>query len=153
AEGWLEGLLARLLSAPDVGLAGAVSNYVPAPQQAAPADQPVGLLAETAARRRRESAGQALEVERLSGFCFVAGRDVLERVGGFDERFGLGFFDDDDLGLRVRGAGFKLLVALDVFVHHFGSRTFRALGVDTARQLADNLALFRDKWGAEAAAH
>ena len=24
-------------------------------------------------------------------------RDVYEKIGGLDERFGLGFFDDDDL--------------------------------------------------------
>ena len=39
---------------------------------------------------------------------------------------GLGFFDDDDLCVRARQAGFQLLVALNVFVHHFGSRMFRA---------------------------
>jgi GT2 family glycosyltransferase/Flp pilus assembly protein TadD len=152
AEGWLEGLLACLRSAPDVGLAGAVSNGVPEPQRVVPPEQDVRLLDETAARRQREFAGQGLDVPRLSGFCFVGRRAVLEQVGGFDERYGLGFFDDDDLGLRVRRAGCKLRVALDVFVHHFGSRTFHGLGIDPARQLADNLARFRDKWGeAEAA--
>jgi hypothetical protein len=44
--------------------------------------------------------------------------------------FGLGFFDDDDLCLRARRAGFSLAVALDCYVHHFGSQTFRAMGVD-----------------------
>jgi tetratricopeptide (TPR) repeat protein len=69
-----------------------------------------------------------------------------------DEGFGLGFFDDDDLCLRARRAGFRLAVALDCYVHHFGSRTFRGLGVDTGQQLTDNLALYRAKWGAEEAA-
>jgi GT2 family glycosyltransferase/Flp pilus assembly protein TadD len=152
AEGWLEGLLACLRSAADIGLAGAVSNGVPEPQRVVPPEQDVRLLDETAARRRREFARRSQDVPRLSGFCLVGRRAVLEQVGGFDERYGLGFFDDDDLGLRVRRAGYKLRVALDVFVHHFGNRTFLGLGVDTARQLADNLARFRDKWGeAEAA--
>ncbi len=34
-----------------------------------------------------------------------------------------------------------------VFVHHFGSRTFLGLGVDTEKQLRDNQAVFRAKWG------
>ena len=33
-----------------------------------------------------------------------------------DERFKLGFFDDDDLGHRARRAGFELAVAHDLFV-------------------------------------
>ena len=79
---------------------------------------------------------------------------MLEEVGGFDERYGLGFFDDDDLSVRALRAGYTLLAAQDVFVHHFGSRTFAALGVDCGRQLEDNLRLFRRKWGeAEAAGY
>ena len=51
-------------------------------------------------------------------------------IGGLDERFGLGFFDDDDLAERARRAGFELAVAHDLFVHHFGSRTFVGNGID-----------------------
>src|SRR5262249_6598386 len=47
---------------------------------------------------------------------------------------------------------YKLLVAQDVYVHHFGSRTFRGLGVDCARQLGENFERFRQKWGEEAVA-
>jgi hypothetical protein len=43
-------------------------------------------------------------------------------------------------------------VALDVFVHHFGSCTFNSLGVDAAGLLQKNLALFREKWGEREAA-
>jgi GT2 family glycosyltransferase/tetratricopeptide (TPR) repeat protein len=109
-------------------------------------------LEDFAARRRREFAGKALEFPRLSGFCLLACREALERAGGFDERFGLGFFDDDDLCLRVRNPGFRTLVALDVFVHHFGSRTFTALGVDFRKHLKENFERFKEKWGPEHAA-
>ena len=37
---------------------------------------------------------------------------------------------------RAREAGFKLLVALNVFIHHYGSRTFAGLGIDAQKQLA-----------------
>ena len=73
-------------------------------------------------------------------------------MGQLDEGFGLGFFDDDDLCLRARRAGFRLAVALDCYVHHFGSRTFRSLGINTTQQLEQNLALYRAKWGTEEAA-
>src|SRR5262249_43969882 len=91
----------------------------------------------------------ALEVERLIGFCLLLRREAYAAVGALDERFGLGFFEDDDLSVRARQAGFRLLVALDVFIHHFGSRTFAGLGIDGHSQLRENFEKFRDKWGAE----
>src|SRR5205807_6867539 len=106
-----------------------------------------------AARRRQAYARQALQVDRLTGFCLLVRRAVLDQIGGFDERYGTGFFEDDDLCVRVRRAGFRLLVALDVFVHHFGSRTFQGLGVDCRKQLLENFARFKEKWGPEYADH
>ena len=93
-----------------------------------------------------------MPVERLTGFCLLLRREVLEQIGGFDERYGLGFFDDDDLCVRAQKTGFELLLALNVFVHHFGSRTFAGLGVDSRQQLTDNFARFKEKWGPEEAA-
>jgi len=46
----------------------------------------------------------------------------------------------------------QLLVAEDVFVHHFGNRTFRALGIDTREQLVSNFERFKNKCGRERAA-
>ena len=62
-------------------------------------------------------------------------RAVYETIGGLDEQFGLGFFDDDDLAERARRAGFELAVAHDLFIHHFGSRTFAGNGIDAERLL------------------
>jgi GT2 family glycosyltransferase/predicted Zn-dependent protease len=150
--GWLDGLVAWATHYwPHVGLVGAVSNYAPPPQLVAADYAALDGLAAFAARRAQEYARRAVRVERLSGFCLLARRAVLEQVGGFDERFGLGFFDDV-LCVRAREAGFHLLVALDVFVHHFGSRTFAGLGLDCRRQLQENFARFQAKWGPERAA-
>jgi O-antigen biosynthesis protein len=72
---------------------------------------------------------------------------VSDAIGSLDERFGLGFFDDDDLAERARRAGFASAVAHDLFVHHFGSRTFVGNGVDANRLLDENAARFAVKWG------
>jgi GT2 family glycosyltransferase/tetratricopeptide (TPR) repeat protein len=148
--GWLDGLLAAMRrGGPDTGFVGAVTNYSRPPQQIAVDYAGIDGLDGFAARRRQEFAGQVTVVERLTGFCLLARRELFDRIGDFDERFGLGFFDDDDLCVRARGAGFDLLVAQDVFVHHFGSRTFTTLGIDCQAQLQSNFQRFQAKWGAE----
>jgi GT2 family glycosyltransferase len=152
-EGWLDGLIRWSLNEwPKIGLVGAVTNYAPAPQHVGEDPGDLDVLPAFAARRQREYAGKALEVERLSGFCLLARREVLQQIGGFDERFGLGFFDDDDLCVRVRQGGYRLLAALNVYIHHFGSRTFTGLGLDSRKQLEENFERFKAKWGPERAA-
>jgi GT2 family glycosyltransferase/Flp pilus assembly protein TadD len=148
--GWLDRLIAWSLHEwPKIGLVGPVTNYAPPPQLVEPAYTTLEELDPFAARRRREFAGQAIRVGRLTGFCLLLRREVLERLGKLDEQFGLGFFEDDDLCLRARQAGIELLVALDTYIHHFGSQTFKGLGIDTERALKENFALLQRKWGAE----
>ncbi|HEY7309547.1 MAG TPA: glycosyltransferase [Gemmataceae bacterium] len=150
--GWLDGLVAwSLHDWPTIGLVGAVTNNSRPPQQIPVDYHRLEDLHGFAARRQRDYAGKAREVERLTGFCLLARQEVLQRLGGFDERFGTGLFDDDDLCVRARRAGLRLLLAQDVFVHHFGSRTFTALGLDMPAQLQRNFAQFKAKWGAQEA--
>ncbi len=136
-----------------IGLVGPMSNYAAPPQLVE--DVPYRDLGEMEvfARGWRDAQrGKWLRVPKLSGFCLLMTRGVYDAVGGLDTRFGLGFFDDDDLAERARRAGFELAVARDLFVHHFGSRTFVGNGVDANRLLDENAAKFADKWGNSAPA-
>jgi len=145
-EGWLEGLLRCAEGAPQAGIVGPTSNAVLRTQ-----NDPHALyegadgLAEYAERVRPARWGQWLEVPNISGVCMLIRRAVIEEVGEFDERFGYGTFEDNDFCLRARQAGFRVLVAAEVFIHHFGGRTFDALGVDLEGLLRRNEQLFQDK--------
>ena len=150
---WLEKLVkCSLFDWPRVGLVGAVTNYAPPSQRVKLGYTDLADLDEYAVRHAAQFAGQAYNEARLTGFCLLIRRAAYDTIGKLDERFGLGFFDDDDLCLRARRAGFRLAVALDCYVHHFGSKTFRSLGINTGKQLEDNLELYRQKWGNEEAA-
>lgn len=152
-DAWLDQLIALAESDPQIGMTGPVSNNVsPAQRVANVPYRDLEGMQQFAARWRAEHRGQWRTVETLSGFCLLIKRRVLEAVGGLDERFGLGYYDDDDLALRVRRAGFTLAVACDLFVHHFGSRTFAGLGIATEPLLAANRARFLAKWGLPEAA-
>jgi cephalosporin hydroxylase/GT2 family glycosyltransferase len=150
-DGWLDQLIALADSSPTIGLAGPMSNYVSPPQlvENVPYTD-MGSMHSFASEWRAQHRGKWFEASKLSGFCVLIKRGVYEAVGGLDERFGIGFFDDDDLGLRVRKAGFRLAVAQDLFVHHFGSRTFVGAGINAEQLLRENQQKFAAKWGAEA---
>jgi GT2 family glycosyltransferase/Flp pilus assembly protein TadD len=147
--GWLEGLIVpAMLRWPRVGLVGPASNGVPRPQHV-PAGYGPDLdgLAEFARQRRVQERGRVLAHPRLSGFCLLLPREVLAKVGPLDERYQWGFFEDDDFCFRVADAGFQLLIAKDVYVHHEVSVTIKGLGLDARRMLEENFGRFVAKWG------
>lgn len=88
-------------------------------------------------------ATQAVQVRGL--FALIT-PECLEAVGGFDPRFGLGNFEDDDHNLRCRLAGFSLWLADGAFLHHHGSSTFRNLKLNYDAIIARNHDLICQKW-------
>jgi hypothetical protein len=72
-----------------------------------------------------EHRGRWMQVERLGGFCLLVRRSVLEGIGPALEGWSdLGLFDTDILSAKAREQGFQLVCCRDLFVHHFGTRTF-----------------------------
>jgi glycosyltransferase involved in cell wall biosynthesis len=131
-----------------IGLVGPMSNYAAPPQLVENVPyRDIDAMHRFARTWRGQHRGQWFAVSKLSGFCLLMKRAVYEAIGGLDERFGLGFFDDDDLAERGWRAGFELAVAHDLYVHHFGSRTFAGNGVDAEKLLDENAGRFAAKWG------
>jgi len=148
-DGWLRALHDALDSAPDIGIAGPRTNNVAGDQRVEEVGYDVDTLEgldEWAARWCARHAGQRTTRSRLVGFCMLLERAVVERIGGFDLRYGLGNFEDDDVCLRAGVAGFGCVVAHDSFIHHVGSRTFRAEGIDYDATMAANLRAFAAAW-------
>jgi GT2 family glycosyltransferase/glycosyltransferase involved in cell wall biosynthesis len=147
--GWLTGLLAHLED-PSVGLVGPVTNFA---GNEAKIEVPYRTMREMelfAADRAVRYARQRADIPMVAMFCTAMRREVWTRIGPLDERFGIGMFEDDDYTRRVRAAGLAVVCARDVFVHHVGKATFKAL-IDTGEYQAlfeRNRRAYEDKWGA-----
>ncbi len=151
-EGWLERLIAVSEAKPGVGLVGPVTNSITGGQklEAVSYDQEtLAGLGDFAAEYAKAHEGQSESALWVVGFCVLIKREVIERIGGLDEGFGRGNYEDTDYCLRAFLAGYSSVVAKDSFVHHFGSRSFVAGGVDYDRELDEKFQIFRRKWDLE----
>lgn len=143
--GWLEGLIGCARRHPRTGAVGPYTNRINGLQRVDDARYPLSALSGFASAWALRHAGRARSVHRLTGFCLLHPRESLVAVGGLDERFGMGCYEDFDFCLRLLQAGRELLLAEDVFVHHFGHKSFEANRVARSH-IEENRRLFVEKW-------
>jgi GT2 family glycosyltransferase len=143
--GWLERLLACAEREAAIGVVGPYTNgavghqWVREPRYRSP-EQVFGF----ARRWAKEHEGRWKDVHRVIGFCFLIKREVLRKVGLLDERFGPGGYEDYDYCIRARHAGYKVALAEDVFLHHFGGRGYVGMDYDGLRK--GNREILVRKW-------
>jgi O-antigen biosynthesis protein len=90
--------------------------------------------------------GQYQIVPKLGGFCLFLKREVVKKIGGFDERFGLGCGEEDDLIARGREANFQAVWVKYSYVHHVGHCSFtEEMGTESARHWARNKLIYEIK--------
>ena len=123
---WLENMLGALHSDESVGAVGCLTNRC-SYKQTVPVEyesiEEMHSFAETFNILNPSKWEQRL---KLVGFCFLTKREVVENIGMLEELFSPGNYEDDDYSLRIRLAGYKLLLCRDTFIHHYGSVSFNS---------------------------
>lgn len=135
-----------LYSSDDVGAVGSVSNYAGNRQQVdVEFDRVVDYLEYGKQNNVHGKTEGCEERVRLSGFAMLIKRSVWDEVGGFDEDFAPGYFEDDALSMEILKRGFRLLLVKNSFIYHAGSQSFSK--VDYNQLLTDHRELFIKKYG------
>ena len=81
-------------------------------------------------------------------------RDLFKQVGGFDERYLPAYYEDTDLCMSLRAAGYRILVQPMSVVIHYEHITTVVAGKGTNFKLqAQNKPKFLSKWGRVLAHH
>ena len=145
-RGWLWGLL-RHLKDPSVGIVGPVTNSIGNEARINVNYKDISQMDSFADEYARHHYGKSFEINTLAMFCIAFKKSLIDKIGLIDEQFGLGFFEDDDFSHRIQAAGYKTICAEDVFVHHFGSISFKMLKSGEYKELMEsNLRKFENKW-------
>ena len=150
--GWLDALVDVFDTVPDAGLAGSKLIY------------PSGHLQDAGTVMNRDGTAVMVglndapdrpqynylrEVDYCSGASMLLERDLFTRLGGFDELFMPAYFEDADLGFRVRQSGKKVIYQpASIVVHHL-SVTTNDTGQGKNRLIEVNRAKFVERWRSE----
>ena len=135
APGWVDRILAHLEADPAIGTVTPFSTNAticsyPRTLQSNPMP-PGETTASLDAAFALANPGRRIDIPTAVGFCMTISRRCLDKVGPFDhERYGLGYGEEVDFCMRAARAGFRNVLAGDVFVHHLGEVSFAGTGAD-----------------------
>ena len=154
---WHEQMLKALYSSEDIGAVSCMTNACSNGQQI---DVPykamdIEVLLEFAEKYNHSNPSLWTMYFTLVGFCFMFKRHLYDELGGLDENFSPGNYEDDDYSFRIMKAGYRMILCKDTFIHHYGSGSFvRELTPEKAREhvekynalLKKNSTYFQEKW-------
>ena len=83
-------------------------------------------------------------VAMVAFFCALFKRDIFNKVGMLDERFGCGLLEDDEFCLRLRRKGYRIVLDLRTCVTHKFRTTWKAMGIDYQSIIEKNRKLYFD---------
>jgi O-antigen biosynthesis protein len=128
--GWLETMIETYHQSPRTGVVGVWSNEIGGVQS-------IKLQAMNTT---------PYYTKLIKGVCMMVRREDFLRIGGFDEEYKK-WYQDDDLSMKFYSSGYHNVIA-PTFVMHFGSMTFKVLGIDLQNDLEikEDVKRFKEKW-------
>ncbi len=88
------------------------------------------------------------ELSAVTGACLTIRRDVFDAVGGFDEQIAVAF-NDVDLCLRIRAAGFRnVWTPFAELIHHESASRGQEDSPEKLARFRQEVRFMKDRWGA-----
>lgn len=139
--GWLEGLFEGAFADDAVAAVGPLSNA--ASVQTIPAVKTVPE--DMADLVRRVSKKRHPKMAFLSGFCALISKEAMKTIGYLDEVNFPDYGVDGNMSLALLKAGYRIVVADDVYVHHASAASF-GKGERRDRMIAEARGRLKSIW-------
>lgn len=138
-RGWLKDMVDVMNSRSDIGIVNPSSNTSGQfPEE--------GESIDAYALRLKHHVGNLQELYACRGFCMLIKREAVEKVGLFDEDFGMGYFEETDYSYRAQRAGFKIFRVKSSYVYHREGGSFKDFPEKRLLFEANEKRFFK-KWG------
>jgi GT2 family glycosyltransferase len=85
-------------------------------------------------------------VPTVVGFCMFSKGRVLAEMGGFDEIYGLGYNEENDLVMRTNKFGYRAVIANHCAAWHDGESSFKTLKVSKEARDAHNSGILNERY-------
>ena len=93
--------------------------------------------------------GDYVETDWCRGFCVLIKREVINKIGYFDEAYGFGYWEDHDYSVRAIKAGYICGLAVNSFVEHIKNVSVKSAmkQKEWDELFTRNRDIFEKKWG------
>lgn len=153
-EKCLSSMLKCMQNEDNCAIVGPVSNNVSGYQNIQIPYKDINQLNDFVRQNRDYNLGAAKQVFRILSHCMLIKKEAIEKIGNFDERFGLGTYEDDDFCLRAINYSYSLYIALDAFVYYINPFSLPDADSDSYfKRLRENRQKAIDKWGFDIASY
>ena len=150
SEDWLEQILKPFKKDKSIGMVGPISNSVGNEQRVNIDGLNDKNYNEKIAKYIDDNKDIVTYTQRLGFFCVAIKKELIDKIGLLDEKFGIGMFEDDDYCMRTTKANYKLVVTDGCFIYHKGSVSFKKLTTDAYHEIfTKNKKYFLEKHGVE----
>lgn len=139
-KGWLEKFEAALKRDTKIGLISALSNNSASLTIKMPPGFDFLFMNEFIEKNSKKLYPDAMTVV---GHCLLITREIINKVGLFDEIFSPAYVEETDYHFKVINNGFRAVVSDDLYLFHKGEGSIK----NRNTLLEKNLKIFFDRWG------
>ncbi|MDD5173433.1 MAG: glycosyltransferase family 2 protein [Candidatus Omnitrophica bacterium] len=138
-KGWLSEMIGAAETSPRIGIVNPSSNTLGQ-------NPDKGESAQAYAERLKRGNVSFTEIGSAIGFCMLIKREVIDKIGVFDEIYGMGNFEDTDYSRRAIKEGYICARAHRAYVFHDEGSSFgRDRTFDT--NFERNRKIYEFRWG------
>lgn len=126
-ENWLENMYETMIVNPNAGIIGPLGNEIESEYQ------------------KEGMVSKDCKVMNVHFYCTLIFKEVIQKIGLLDTRFGFGGYEDNDFCIRAGLAGYECIISAKSLVKHKAHQVFKLNNLDNTKIEQKNKTLLESK--------